>query len=49
MAEIIFKTEVGSEIPEEIGLRFGTTRPQGGNHSHGAEAILELMIESGCH
>jgi hypothetical protein len=49
MSKLAFMANAGSDIPEQIGLTFGTTGPQGGNHSHGGEATLELRIESGYH
>jgi hypothetical protein len=40
-----FTAQAGGEIPEEIELRFATTDRQGGNYTHGAEAVLELVID----
>jgi hypothetical protein len=48
-AEHVFTAKVGDEIPEHIELRFGTSEPQGGNHSHGANATLEMYMEGGAY
>lgn len=49
MTDLAFKVRAGEYICEQVGLLFGTTGSQGGNHSHGGHATLELRFEGGCH
>jgi hypothetical protein len=47
--EFVFKAQARATISEQLGLSFATTGPQGGNYTHSAEAVLELVIDGGYH